>query len=117
MCRQIYLNLKTILKYLTLSFILKPLILIMIVAISPSVETAMYFFNSNHLKFTTNEMALLNVLGSLGSICGQQFYRFFLSKYSIKCLLITTTLAFSLNCSLRLFITTETVTHHEVALS
>lgn len=92
-----------------MSFILKPLILIMVVVICPSIETAMFYFNTTALNFDTTQMTIINVLSQIGSIFGQQFYCFFLSNYTIKQLLLSTTVAYSLISCLRLLITTNVI--------
>ena len=64
-------NAKVIWKYLRYPFILKPLILILLVIIAPSVDNAMFYYNTSVLQFNNTEFANLNIISQLGSIFGQ----------------------------------------------
>jgi len=77
-------NLLIVWSYLKLPLIFKPLVFILIVLISPGVENAMFYYNSNVLKFTSTQLGIITVIGEIGTIFGQQFYRFYLRKYSFK---------------------------------
>jgi hypothetical protein len=55
-------NCKIILNCLKNSFILRPLLFISIVLIAPGVDTAMFYFNSNILKFTPDEFGTIGVI-------------------------------------------------------
>ena len=55
-------NAKIVWKYLRLSFIFKPLVLILLVIIAPSVDNAMFYYNSSVLKFNDTEFANINVI-------------------------------------------------------
>jgi Na+/melibiose symporter-like transporter len=98
-------NLKVVWGYLKMPLIFKPLVFILLVLISPGVENAMFYYNSNVLKFTSTQLGIVTVIGEIGTIFGQQFYRFCLRKYSFKQILFVSTLLYSLNSALKLLIT------------
>lgn len=98
-------NLKTIIKYISYPFIMKPLIFILFVIIAPGVDTSMFYYNSNVLHMDSSQIAISSVIGQVGSIAGQQFYRLFCNKLSFKKILLISTFLYSLNLCLKLLIT------------
>jgi Na+/melibiose symporter-like transporter len=98
-------NFKTIIRYITYPFILKPLIFILFVIIAPGVDTSMFYYNSNVLHMDSSQIAITSVLGQVGNIAGQQFYRLFCNKLSFKRILLISTLLYSINLCLKLLIT------------
>ena len=72
--------------------------------IAPGVDNAMFYFNSDVLKFGNDEFANINVITQIGSIFGQQVFRFFLKDVGFKTILTISTFLFSLNSSLKLVI-------------
>ena len=48
-----------------------PLLFILIVIVAPGTDNAMFYYNSNVLKFDAGEFANMNVIGQVGSIIGQ----------------------------------------------
>jgi Na+/melibiose symporter-like transporter len=97
-------NAKVIWKYLRYPFILKPLILILLVIIAPGVDNAMFYYNSGVLKFDNTQFANINVISQVGSIFGQQFYRFVCKDMPLKKILTISTILYCLNSALKLFL-------------
>ena len=90
-------NLKLVLKFLSYPFILKPLIFILVVIVTPGIDSAMFYYNSNVLHFTSTELANIGVLSQIGTIFGQQLYRFCFKKYSFRTTITISTVLFSAN--------------------
>lgn len=74
------------------------------VIIAPSVDNAMFYYNTSVLKFSNTELANINVINQIGSIFGQQFFRFFCKDLSFKNILTISTILYSLNSALKLLI-------------
>jgi len=83
-------------QYLRLPFIYLPTIFIFLVVLAPGNEDAMFYFNTNVLKFTPNELAISNVLCSVANISGVWAYRFFFKDTPFKKMLVLTTICFSI---------------------
>lgn len=54
-------------------------------------------------------MAAVNLINQIGTIFGQQFYRFYCRKFSFKQILAVSTVLYSLNSALKLLITENIV--------
>jgi len=63
LCTKAIKNLKIVWQYLKLPFILKPLIFILLVLVSPGVENAMFYYYTNVLKFDSTQLGLMTVIG------------------------------------------------------
>jgi len=101
-------TIKIILSTLRHSFILKPLLIIILIIIAPSVYDAMFYFSTDVLHFDSNVMSNINVLGQLGSILGQQSYRFICADMGFKKVITISTLLFCANQALRLMLVNGT---------
>ena len=96
-------NLKIIYKNIKSPSIFKPLIFILLVIIAPGVDNAMFYYNSNFLKFSSDVFANISLVTQIGSIFGQQFYRL-IKDLGFRKILTISTLLYSLNSALKLFI-------------
>lgn len=64
-------NLKLVLKFLSYPFILKPLVFILLVIVCPGIDSAMFYYNTNVLKFDSTQLANIGMLSQIGTIFGQ----------------------------------------------
>ena len=46
----------------------------MVIVITPSVDNAFFYYNSEVLKYTDKQFADITTMGQIGSIMGNQFY-------------------------------------------
>ncbi len=83
-------------QFLKLPFIYLPTIFIFLVVVAPGNEDAMFYFNTNILKFTADELAISNVLCSVANIAGVWAYRFFFKNTPFKKMIVLTTILFSI---------------------
>mmetsp|Transcript_13157 Transcript_13157/g.22284 ORF Transcript_13157/g.22284 Transcript_13157/m.22284 type:complete len:153 (-) Transcript_13157:473-931(-) len=90
-------NIATIYQTIKIPFILKPLVIIILVIIAPSVDDAMFYFNSDVLNFTNGEFSNISVISQIGSILGQQSYRFICKEKAFKTVVTLSTILFCLN--------------------
>ena len=60
---------------------------------SPGIDTPVYFYMTDHLKFSQAYIGVLNAIGAVGWIAAALFYRFFLEDLSSKTLLNLSILA------------------------
>ena len=74
----------------------KPMIFIFCVVVAPGTTDAMFYFESNVLKFTPENFGLLNVIGSCASIIGVWTYRAFFTKSKLNWYFFVITLILSL---------------------
>ena len=72
--------------------------------IAPGTDTAMFYFNSNVLKFTANNFANMNVIGTAGAIVGNLGYGRCCSSVSLRSILVIATLLFAMTNLLKLLI-------------
>jgi len=87
--------LRKVKEFLKLPFIYRPIIFIFLVVLSPGVDDAMFYYESNILMFTTTQFAYINVLSSLANIIGVWTYRFFFRETPFRVMLIITTICFA----------------------
>lgn len=102
-------------QFLRLPFIYLPTIFIFLVVLAPGCDDAMFYFQTNVLHFTNNELAISNVLCSVANIMGVWSYRFFFKDVPFKKMIVITTFCFSL-ASLSKLMVTQQVTY-DVGLS
>ena len=102
-------------QFLRLPFIYLPTIFIFLVVLAPGCDDAMFYFQTNVLHFTNNELAISNVLCSVANIIGVWSYRFFFKDVPFKKMIVITTVCFSL-ASLSKLMVTQQVTY-DVGLS
>ena len=89
-------NWKRVWQFLKLPFIYLPTIFIFLVVLAPGSDDAMFFFNTNVLKFTPDELAISNTLCSVANISGVWAYRFFFKDTPFKKMIVLTTILFSI---------------------
>ena len=100
-------NWKIVWQFLRLPFIYLPTIFIFLVVLAPGSEDAMFYFNTNVLKFTADELAISNVLCSVANISGVWAYRFFFKETPFKKMIVLTTILFSIAQLSKLLITQQ----------
>jgi hypothetical protein len=83
-------------QFLRLPFIYLPTIFIFLVVLAPGCDDAMFYFQTNVLHFTNNDLAISNVLCSVANILGVWSYRFFFKDVPFKKMIVITTVCFSL---------------------
>lgn len=71
---------RTVWQYIKIPSFYKPVFFIFLVVVAPGTSEAMFYYQSNVLKFDSSTFAMLNVLSSLGSIVGVWLYRVTLQK-------------------------------------
>jgi hypothetical protein len=89
-------NWKRVWQFLKLPFIYLPTIFIFLVVLAPGSDDAMFYFNTNVLKFTPDELAISNTLCSVANISGVWAYRFFFKDTPFKKMIVLTTILFSI---------------------
>ena len=63
-------NVKLVWKFVRKSYVLKPLVVILLVIICPGVSSPMFYFYTTKLNMTSDQMGIKNVLISIGEILG-----------------------------------------------
>ena len=74
----------------------KPMIFIFLVVVAPGTTDAMFYFESNVLKFTPANFGMLNVISSVASIFGVWTYRALFTKSKVSWYFLCITLILSL---------------------
>lgn len=73
----------------------KPMLFIFLVVVAPGVTDAMFYYESNVLKFTPEDFGIVGVVSCCASIVGVWAYRFFFTKAPLKWYFLGITLALS----------------------
>jgi hypothetical protein len=96
MCQLAKKNWSKVWYFLKLPFIYLPIIFIFIVVLAPGVDDPMFYFNTNILHFSNNQMGIINVINSVANILGVWTYSVFFRKTPFKKMLFMTTTCFSI---------------------
>jgi len=94
-------------RYLKEGFIVKPTIFIFLVLLTPSVDSVMFSFQINQLKFSPSFLSIISVATYITNIIAVLIYRRYLQHIGMKKIITFTTIFFSLFQALRLLIIFE----------
>ena len=72
--------------------------------LAPGVDDAMFYYNSNVLKFDYDDFAIINSIDSIGDILGVWVYRLAFTGFSFKHMLFISTVCFSITQGSKLLI-------------
>ena len=89
-------------RYVAQGFILRAMVFIFLVTISPGADTALFYFYTNGLNFGPKTLANMSLVQSLANIVGVLFYNRCLSKVGFRRVIFWTTLGSAVTMALRL---------------
>ena len=104
LCSRAKKNWLKIWQFLKMPFIYKPMIFIFLVVLAPGVEDPFYYFNTNVLHFSNDDLSYINIMVSLATFVGIWTYRFYFRNVPFKRMIIYTTTGFALAQASRLIL-------------
>lgn len=90
--------------YLKQGFIIKPVIFIFLVLLTPSIDSVMFSYQATELKFTPTFMSYISIGTSLSNILAIFLYRQYLHTIGLKTIITFTTIGFSIFNAMKLLI-------------